>query len=212
MGDDGGEPLRLDSHEARVLGVLVEKAYSTPEQYPMSLNALVQGCNQKSNRDPEVNWGDDVVDEAVQSLRKKELAFTFFPSNARVEKYRHNAKERLVLEGKELATLAELLLRGPQTLGELRTRVSRMLKIDSLEAMTAVLETLLAKGFAKRVPPPPGSRAELFEQTLAPGIHHARAAAPAAAPPAASEADRGLENRVAALEAEVARLKARLEA
>lgn len=212
------EPIRLDPREARVLGVLIEKAYATPEQYPMSLNGLTAGCNQKSNRDPEVSWTEDQVDEALQGLKKKELAFTFYPANARVEKYRHSAKERLGVEGRELATLAELLLRGPQTLGELRTRVSRMLKVDSLEAMTAILETLLARNYVRRVPPPPGSRAELFEQLLSPNLHPPRAMpasaeesemrATATAPHASGPS---LADRVAALEAEVARLKSRLD-
>jgi len=208
-------PVALDAREARVLGVLIEKAYSTPEQYPMSINGLTAGCNQKSNRDPEVSWSEDQVDDAIQSLKKKELAFTFFPANARVEKYRHNAKERLGVEGRELATLAELLLRGPQTLGELRTRVSRMLKVDSLEQMTAILENLLAKSYVRRVSPPPGSRAELFEQLVAPKLHPPRAM-PAAAEEETEARSPGpsggpsLADRVAALEAEVARIKARL--
>ena len=207
-------PVALDAREARVLGVLIEKAYSTPEQYPMSLNGLTVGCNQKSNRDPEVSWSDDQVDEAIQGLKKKELAFTFFPANARVEKYRHNAKERLGVEGRELATLAELLLRGPQTLGELRTRVERMQPFADTAELQSVLGRLAERGFAELQPRRPGQKEQRYAHLLSSDLDEDEQPAPAPAatwtppsqqaPAPAPEEPDPLAERVDRLEADLA--------
>lgn len=126
--------------ERRVLGVLVEKAKSTPDIYPLSLNSLVTGCNQKSNRDPVLNVGDFEVEEALASAQKKGLAVKI--TGGRVERWRHILYEAWRVEKVELAVLAELLLRGPQTEGELRARASRMEPIADLDALRAVLKRL----------------------------------------------------------------------
>ncbi len=131
----------LSLHERRVLGVLVEKAKTTPDAYPMSLNGLVTGCNQKSNRDPVLNLSEDDAEEALRGCQQKGLAIRVTGSG-RVERWRHNLYDALHVNKAELAVLAELLLRGPQTEGELRGRAARMEPIDDLDALRAVLRPL----------------------------------------------------------------------
>src|SRR5438132_4263975 len=130
----------LSVDERRVLGVLVEKAKTTPDVYPLSLNSLVTGCNQKSNRDPLLNLSYLEVEEALSSAQKKGLVVKI--TGGRVERWRHILYETWRVEKIELAVLAELLLRGPQTEGELRTRASRMEPITDLEALRTVLQQL----------------------------------------------------------------------
>jgi uncharacterized protein YceH (UPF0502 family) len=129
--------------EQRVLGVLVEKAKTTPETYPLSLNALVTGCNQKSNRSPVVNLSESDVEEGLASAQKKGLAIKI--TGGRVERWRHALYEAWNVDKVELAILAELLLRGPQTEGELRGRASRMEPIADLETLRAKLRTLSSR-------------------------------------------------------------------
>jgi uncharacterized protein YceH (UPF0502 family) len=123
-----------------VLGVLVEKGKTTPDAYPMSLNALVTGCNQKSNRDPVMNLQDLEVEDALSEAQKKGLAVKVI--GGRVERWRHALYDAWHVNKVELAVLGELLLRGPQTEGELRGRASRMEPIDDLEFLREVLRTL----------------------------------------------------------------------
>jgi len=163
--------VQLDANEARVFGVLIEKALTTPEQYPLTVNAATNGANQKSNRYPVLCLSNDEVADALERLVRKYLARKVFPGNSRVEKYCHNGKDGLGLDFPALAVMAELLMRGPQTLGELRTRVSRMTTLESLDQLTGILEPLLADGFIQRLPPAPGSRAERCVQLLSPDLH-----------------------------------------
>ncbi len=174
--------LELDPTEARVLGVLVEKELTTPEQYPLTLNALVAGCNQKNNREPVLELFDGDVYAAVQRLIKKGVVGSVHPVGARVEKFRHNAPTILGLEKPQIAILTELLLRGPQQPGELRARVSRMHMLETQQALADALAPLMASGRVRRLDPLPGSRAERYMQTLAPSAHpiEVRAAAPLA--------------------------------
>jgi uncharacterized protein YceH (UPF0502 family) len=130
----------LSTLERRVLGVLVEKAKSTPDIYPLSLNSLVTGCNQKSNRDPVLNASDLEVEDALASAQKQGLVIKI--TGGRVERWRHILYEVWGVEKVELAVLAELLLRGPQTEGELRARASRMEPIADLDALRPVLRQL----------------------------------------------------------------------
>src|SRR5262245_53337263 len=124
----------LSLPERRVLGVLIEKQKSTPDAYPMSLNALVTGCNQKSNRDPVTDYEDFEVEEALRDGQKKGLVIKI-EGSGRVEKWRHNLYDAWKADKTEMAVLAELLLRGPQTEGELRGRASRMEPIEDLDAL-----------------------------------------------------------------------------
>jgi uncharacterized protein YceH (UPF0502 family) len=132
--------LLLNPVEARVLGALLEKEITTPEYYPLSLNALVNACNQKSNRDPVVNFDQAQVEQALDLLRHKGLLLTTTGAGSRVPKYGHRITEKLNLGRRELAVLCELMLRGPQTVGELRTRAERMHPFDDLAEVTSVIE------------------------------------------------------------------------
>lgn len=133
----------LDMRERRVLGVLIEKAKTTPDTYPLSLNALTTGCNQKSNRDPILNLTDLEVEEALGRCQKKGLAVKI--TGGRVVRWKHNLYEAWRVEKVELAVLGELLLRGPQTEGELRSRASRMEPIDDLDALRSTLRPLVER-------------------------------------------------------------------
>jgi uncharacterized protein YceH (UPF0502 family) len=141
----------LSLHERRVLGVLIEKAKTTPDIYPLSLNAAMTGCNQKSNRDPLLDLNDLDVEEALASCQKKGLVFKI--TGGRVERYKHNLYEAWRLNKVEIAVVGELLLRGPQTEGELRTRASRMEPIADLDALRAALKPLAARGLVVYLTP-----------------------------------------------------------
>ena len=142
----------LGHHERRVLGVLVEKAKTTPDSYPLTLNALVTGCNQKSNRDPVTNLGEVEVEDAMDQLKKLGLTQKITGSG-RTDKYRHILYDTLKVNKLELAILAELLLRGPQTEGELRTRASRMEPIDDLDSLRAILRGLAQRNLVVYLTP-----------------------------------------------------------
>jgi uncharacterized protein YceH (UPF0502 family) len=137
--------------ERRVLGVLVEKAKTTPDAYPMSVNALVTGSNQKSNRDPLLNLSEEDVEAALEGAQRKGLAIKI--TGGRVIRWRHNLYDTLLVDKVQLAILAELLLRGPQTEGELRARASRMEAIDDLDALRAVLKPLAQRGLVVYLSP-----------------------------------------------------------
>lgn len=145
----------LTARERRVAGVLVEKQKTTPENYPLSLAALVTGCNQKSNRDPVTNYDADDVEDILQGLRKKGAA-VMVEGGGRVVRWKHTLYDWLGLRGHavEMAVLAELLLRGPQTEGDLRARASRMDPIPDLAALQKVLEGLAARGLVVFLTPP----------------------------------------------------------
>jgi uncharacterized protein YceH (UPF0502 family) len=134
----------ISATDRRVLGVLIEKAKTTPEQYPLSLNAVRTACNQKSNRHPAMELDDEQVQDALDRLRKVG-AVALVQSGGRIERFRHLAYEWFLVDKVELAVMAELLLRGAQTEGELRTRASRMEPISDLGALRAVLDRLKAK-------------------------------------------------------------------
>jgi hypothetical protein len=174
------DELKLDAIEARVLGVLIEKDLTTPDQYPLSLNGATLGCNQKSNRDPVLELVESEVNAALGKLIVKGLAGSVHPMGGRVEKFRHNTEAVLKVTTTEAATLAELLMRGPQQPGELRARVSRMSPVETQQALMDVLKPLLERGLVVRLDPTPGSRAERYAQTLSPTAHpiEAKAALP----------------------------------
>jgi uncharacterized protein YceH (UPF0502 family) len=134
----------LEAVDRRVLGVLVEKAKTTPDNYPLSLNALKSGCNQKSNRFPQMQLEDEAIEEALERLRLLG-AVAFIQGGSRVEKYRHLAYEWLGVDKVELAVMAELLLRGAQTVGELRGRAARMEPIKGLDELSPILDHLAEK-------------------------------------------------------------------
>jgi len=135
----------LQPTEVRVLGALVEKEITTPEYYPLTLNALVNACNQKSSREPVVNYGEDTVSQALTLLRNKGLSLRITGAGHRVEKYGHTLGEKLNLGRREVALLCVLMLRGPQTVGELRGRTERMHNFEDLEEVERCLEALAAR-------------------------------------------------------------------
>lgn len=134
----------LSSFEARVLGVLAEKAFLTPDVYPLSLNATVNACNQLSNREPVMQLGEETVDTCLTRLQQNNLAQTYYPSGSRVAKYQHRLSEVFSLDDARLSLLALLLLRGPQTCGELRQRTARMYPFASIESVERSLGDLAA--------------------------------------------------------------------
>ena len=195
---------QLNGHEARLLGVLYEKERTVPEGYPLSVHALATGANQKSNREPMTDWSEAEILVGISGLLQKGLAGKVFPSGSRVEKYRHNARETLGLDDRKMAILAELLMRGPQTVGELRTRANRMTELGPVEAVLADLAALANGGFVRRVDPGPGSRVERWVQLLSPELHSLTAPSGADSGEArASAAEPKLQDRVASLEARV---------
>ena len=211
--------VELSADEARILGVLIEKAFTTPELYPLTLNAIVNGCNQRNNRDPVTSITEDAARAALDDLKAIGLVTQVDQMGARVPKYRHRGPEALHVGPAFLAVLAEFLLRGPQTLGEIRTRASRMVPIDSLEAAGELVRALCERDepYVGRLPPSAGSRAERYVQLLCPDLHIAgeTSGQPAALSDGVAEvttddatpARAALDERVTALEAEVRALR-----
>jgi len=139
----GAVNIVLNEMEARVLGALVEKEITTPDYYPLSLNSLVNACNQKSNRDPVTNLDEDSVRDALRTLHDNSLARSVSAADSRVTKYEHRLQEAFNFDRREAALFCELLLRGPQTPGELRTRAERMHQFDDLSEAQSALQRLM---------------------------------------------------------------------
>lgn len=200
--------LLLQPEEVRVLGSLLEKEVTTPEYYPLSLNALVNACNQKSNRDPVVEFDADTVEQALQLLRDKGLLLAITGAGSRVPKYGHRISEMLNLGRRELAILCELMVRGPQTLGELRTHCERMHPFDDLAEVEAVMDRLpeLIVKLSRR----PGEKEVRYAHLLSgtPVVPEADEEAPQtrSGRPDVVNTGRG-QDRIAALESEVAQLR-----
>ncbi len=206
----------LTAAEQRVLGCLIEKRWTTPDQYPLSLNALRLACNQSTNRDPVTDYPEATVSEAAQRLSKYGLARLASGHGSRATKYRHLAEEALGLGREELSALAVLLLRGPQTPGELKARTERMAPLGSLDDVERVLSVLIERGYARRLERRPGQKEDRFEQLLG-GEGETGAAPPAPAPTTVAAApgaqcDGDIAARIEALEAEVASLREELSA
>jgi uncharacterized protein YceH (UPF0502 family) len=202
----------LNPAEARVLGSLVEKALTTPDYYPLTLNALVNACNQISNRDPVVSLDEQTVVRALDRLRDARLAYLFDGAQSRVPKYGHKFGEFFQLSQPEIAALAVLLLRGPQTLGEIRGRSGRMHEFATLDEAEAVLEGLGARQprpLVARLPRQPGLKEQRYTHLLC-GAPAPAAPAAAPAPEPATLAVRAENERIARLEAETAALRAEM--
>ncbi len=135
----------LNEVEVRVLGSLIEKQITTPEYYPLTLNALTNACNQKSNREPVVAFNEPTVTQALESLREKNLAYVFYGSTSRVPKYKHMTPEVLRIDQREVALLCVLMLRGAQTIGELKERAGRLADFTTLGEVEETLSSLSAK-------------------------------------------------------------------
>jgi uncharacterized protein len=199
--------LQLSEAEVRVLGALMEKEIATPEYYPLSLNALVNACNQKSNREPVVNYDDTTVESTLADLRAKGLAIRISGHDMRVPKHAHRLSEFFNLGRRESAVLCLLMLRGPQTPGELRGRTERLYEFDDLPAVEACLTRLMEwqpEPLVATLPRQPG-RKEIRYAHLLSGEAEAE---PLSATPAMRDSPMvGLQASVDRLEEEVAELK-----
>ncbi len=209
---------QLTPHECRVLGVLIEKAMTTPAQYPMSLNAVTTGSNQKNNRDPVLRLSEENVEDALDALRKKGFVRQVMLTGSRVEKYRHITREALEIDTNGTVILAEMLLRGPQTVGELRGRASRMHPLSSGDIVEQALRFLMEREppLVRELPPAPGSRAKRYAQLLCPDLHpldHVAGESGAADQESSPKrpASGQLESRVTELEKEVRELRQQVE-
>lgn len=207
--------VELNAMEVRVLGSLVEKRITTPEYYPLTLNALVNACNQKSNRDPMTHLDERDVVRALESLREKTLATVITGPEHRVPKYAHLMDEMLDLGAPEVALLCELMVRGPQTPGELRGRASRMHPFATSEEVDAVLEGLSAqegvwRPLTVRLPRQPGRKEARWAHLLS-GIPEVGDDPDTTRPEPATLEVRAEGERLARIEAEVASLRAELE-
>ncbi len=139
----------LTRKQRRVLGVLLEKAFTTPDQYPLTLKATTSGCNQKNNRDPASSYDEDAVHQTLEELREIGFVGVLHTESGRTERYRHYMRHRTKLTEPQLAIMTELMLRGKQQLGELRTRASRMVPIESQDDLRDVLQALAALGLVR---------------------------------------------------------------
>jgi uncharacterized protein YceH (UPF0502 family) len=195
----------LSPVEARVIGSLAEKQLTTPQQYPLTINALVLACNQSSNRDPVVAYDERTIEPALSSLREAGLLRLVHPSHGRsATRYRQVLDERLGLDLRSLSILTMLLLRGPQTIGELRTRTERMAEFDTLEAIATELDRM-ADGddpLVRRLPRRPGQKEDRWAHALSTATPE-----PSAVDETANERNRGvqspLSNEVASLRVDV---------
>jgi uncharacterized protein len=205
----------LNEIEARVLGALVEKETTTPDYYPLSLHALVNACNQKSNRDPVTNLDEGAVREALDGLARQGLAGTASSAEGRVTKYEHRLQETFNFDRRESAILCVLLLRGPQTPGELHARTERMHRWGGLDEVQSTLHRLMERTppVVKMLPRQPGTKESRYAHLLSGEVQGWEPPAESrAAPGTAAEAEgiARLEGEVASLRAEVAELKQQL--
>jgi uncharacterized protein len=203
-----------DAVEIRALGCLIEKQRTTPEAYPLSLNALRLACNQTTNRDPVVEYDEGTIREALNRLSRRGWARLASGPGSRAVKFRQMFDEALGLAPEEVAVLAVLMLRGAQTPGELKQRTQRLHSFEDLDELAAVLDDLMGREFVRRLPRQPGQKEERYEHLLseeAPGA----ATSPAGTSPAATNGDTDrigeLERTVAELRDEVAALRAEVE-
>lgn len=218
----------LTPEELRVLGALVEKSVTTPDNYPLSLNALVNACNQLTARDPVVSYSEQTISSALDGLRDKRLATLYHGADSRVARYKHTLPDRFVLTPAELAVLCVLMLRGPQTAGELRTRTERLYVFDTLAETEQTLESLVTytpEPLVTKLPRQPGTKESRFAQLLSPPPVAERSpqsvevsvapspAFPSPSPSTPTDADRiaQLERDLAALRAEFAEFKKQFE-
>ena len=204
---------QLSALETRILGCLLEKERTTPENYPLSLHSLTTACNQTTNRDPITGYAEREVEEGLDSLRQKKVATVIWAAGSRVQKYRHNLLDHYTLEPGEIALLCVLLLRGPQTPGELRSRAERLHPFGHVQAVETTLHALAGgdEPLVRMLAPRPGQKEKRYVQLLAGEpeiIENTAEAAPAPAMTAAPSGMDLLRAEVATLKSEVATLRA----
>jgi len=208
--------MQLSDVEVRILGCLIEKEATTPDNYPLSLNALTNACNQLSNREPVMSLGEDQVKWAVNSLRQQSLVRAIQPSDARVMKFQHLLTEKLDLDQPARAALCVLMLRGPQTLSEIKTRTNRLAEFTTLADVEAVVTGLIAGGLAVEMARRPGQKEIRYTHLLSgspPSEAPAETPLEIAAAPAEPRKDRiaELEASLDEVRRELAELRERFE-
>ena len=205
--------MQLSDIEVRILGCLIEKEATTPDNYPLSLNALTNACNQLSNREPVMSLGEDQVKWAVNSLRQQSLVRAIQPSDARVMKFQHLLTEKLDLDQSALAVLAVLMLRGPQTLGEIKSRTNRLAEFATLADVETVVTELIGRELAVEMARRPGHKETRYAHLLSGPPSEAPADAQVEAPTAEPRRDRiaELEASLDEVRHELAELRARFE-
>lgn len=198
--------LHLTEIEVRVLGSLIEKDIATPDYYPLSLNALVNACNQKNNRDPIMSLDEDSVRQALGSLQEKRLAGPAGGADSRVTKYEHRLQEVFNFDRREIAVVCVLLLRGPQTPGELRGRTDRMYRFEALDDVQSTLQRLMEREppLVAVLPRQPGTKESRYVHLFAGDASKYLIDAPISHPPSVSGRD---DTRLTTLEAEVSSLR-----
>ncbi len=198
-----------DAVEIRVLGSLIEKQRTTPDVYPLSLNALRLACNQSTNRDPVVGYDEATIRDALQRLSRRGWVRLASGAGSRAIKYRHLLDDALGLVPSQVAVLTVLMLRGPQTVGELKSRSERLYRFGSLDDVTAALDGLIERELAARLPRRPGQKEERYMHLLGGGAEREDAGHP----PAAADEDRldDLEERIRRLEDELEAVRRTLE-
>jgi uncharacterized protein YceH (UPF0502 family) len=213
----------LNETEVRVVGALVEKQVTTPDYYPLTLNALVNACNQISNRDPVVKYDERAVEDAIDSLRTRNLVYIFYGAESRVPKYKHMMREVYTLSPQELAVMCVLMLRGPQTVGEIRGRTGRLYEFAELREVEEILDGLARRDepLVLKLPRQTGRKDARYTHLLSgtpefeEAVEETSVHAPTR-PPSSTRAGEGervarLEAEVEALRGEVAELRRQLE-
>jgi uncharacterized protein YceH (UPF0502 family) len=195
-----------DAAELRVLGSLIEKQRTTPDVYPLSLNSLRAACNQSTNRDPVVEYDEPTIRSALERVSRRGWVRLASGPGSRAAKYRHLLAEAVRLSDAELSLLAVLMLRGPQTLGELKQRTDRLFAFASISDVAEVLDSLIERDLAARLPRRPGQKEERYAQLLGPDAAESPSAAAERGGGGGSRLDE-LEQRVARLESELAELR-----
>ncbi|HEX8423968.1 MAG TPA: YceH family protein [Pyrinomonadaceae bacterium] len=209
------EELILSAEEVRVVGALIEKQVTTPESYPLTLNALRQACNQLSNRDPVVAFDERTVMWALESLRDRKLVRVVTTADGRVPKYRHVLDETLGLKSPEMAVMCVLMLRGAQTVGEIRTRTERLYPFSALSFVETTLEDLMTREvpLVMKLPRVAGQKESRYAHLLGGPVEiPAEAEGESPRAEAAARGVRGESERVARLEAELREVRAELGA
>ena len=207
--------MNLTEIETRVLGSLIEKDITTPDYYPLSLNALVNACNQKNNRDPVMTLNEETVRQALTTLQEKRLAGPASGADSRVTKFEHRLQEVFNFDRREIAVVCVLLLRGPQTPGELRSRTDRMYRFETLDDIVSTLDRLAQREppLARVLPRQPGTKESRYTHLFSgepPMSAEDGNVAPAPAPSTATAGASSTADRLATLEEEVSRLRQEL--
>jgi uncharacterized protein len=207
----GEMDIMLDDREIRILGCLIEKELTTPEYYPLSLNSLTNACNQKSNRNPVISYDEAVVEQGLEGLQSKDLVRSTFTAGSRVDKYLHTILDKFDLSTQEIAILCELMLRGPQTAGELRSRADRMSPFENLEEVEATLGGLTDHDPALVIllPREPGRKERRYMHLLSSTEYTGSASSEQTAERSALSVK--VDDRLRTIEEEIVRLRAEME-